>query len=128
MQHEEQRSPLTASLAYCGGWFWEIPPSRDMSGRLHAKVSEALSYRINFASKWLQSWDTLSVRRARRVFGCDSRETDQLRHSGGGGLVDDAAIREKLNAVDNKLSRKSGEGGRGGGGHKLTCCGRLQYS
>ena len=50
------------------------------------------------------------------MFGCDSSETDQLRRRRrrrhgvrSAALDDDAAVQEKLNAVDNKLSRKSGE-------------------
>ena len=58
------------------------------------------------------------------MFGCDSSETDQLRRRRHGGrslaLDDDAAVQEKLNAVDNKLSRKSGEEEKAGDGVTQT--------
>ena len=96
---------------------------------LCVKLSEALSRIINFAtiSGWTDRRQKLVSSRRRcpsgaacRVLGCDSSETDQLRRRqrrrrlGGRSVALDedaaaAAVQEKLNAVDNKLSRKSGE-------------------
>ena len=102
---------------------------------LCVKLSEALSRIINFAtiSGWTDRRQKLVSSRRRcpsgaaacRVLGCDSSETDQLRRrrrrrrlGGRSVALDDdaaaaaaaaAAVQEKLNAVDNKLSRKSGE-------------------
>ena len=109
---------------------------------LGVKLSRVLSRIINFTAKAgaCQKLEMginppLSVRPSgqrlpRRVFGCDRGETDQpdVVPVFVTELDDDAAVEEKLNAVDNKLSRKSGKGEEQTGlrpTHRLTCCLRL---